>query len=195
MAEDNIPPPTHGFRPPPWAFGDQNYYAPPAPPAENGELKRLRAENERLRAAQQAPQQVDDVESRLRAEYQDVIAQSMSRIKKLRTQIKEMRGERDAAVAECDALRKRNAALESAAAATSFSDSFLASFVAWNWIVASSIFLLVGRGAVLARRRLHRASGFRHGDGGAARGQAGPGGDRPDTERTRRVKKKGSFIY
>ena len=120
MAEDNIPPPTHGFHPPPpWAFGGgapaQNYYAPPEPPAENGELKRLRAENERLRAAQQAPQQVDDVESRLRAEYQDTIAQAMSRIKKLRTENKQYRSERDAAVAECDALRKRNAALESAA--------------------------------------------------------------------------------
>ena len=120
MAEDNIPPTPPGFRPPPpWAFGGgapaQNYYAPPAPPAENGELQRLRAENASLRQQQQSG---DDVESRLRAEYQDVIAQSMSRIKKLRTQIKEMRGERDAAVAECDALRKRNAALESAAAAT-----------------------------------------------------------------------------
>ena len=120
MAEDNIPPPPPGFRPPqPWEFGSgapaQNYYAPPAPPANDEELKRLRAENASLRQQQQSG---DDVESRLRAEYQDVIAQSMSRIKKLRTQIKEMRGERDAAVAECDALRKRNAALESAAAAT-----------------------------------------------------------------------------
>ena len=120
MAEDNIPPTPPGFRPPqPWEFGGgapaQNYYAPPAPPANDEELKRLRAENASLRQQQQSG---DDVESRLRAEYQDVIAQSMSRIKKLRTQIKEMRGERDAAVAECDALRKRNAALETAAAAT-----------------------------------------------------------------------------
>ena len=123
---DNIPPVPPGFRPPqPWEFGGgapaQNYYAPPAPPANDEELKRLRAENERLRAAQQAPQQVDDVEGRLRAEYQDVIAQSMSRIKKLRTQIKEMRGERDAAVAECDALRTRTAALATAAAGTRLS--------------------------------------------------------------------------
>ena len=130
MAEDKIPPTPPGFRPQPWEFGGgapaQNYYAPPAPPANDEELKRLRAENERLRAAQQAPQQVDDVESRLRAEYQDTIAQAMSRIKKLRTENKQYRSERDAAVAECDALRKRNASLEAAArrAVAKSSDSY-----------------------------------------------------------------------
>ena len=120
MAEDNIPPTPPGFRPPPpWAFGGapaQNYYAPPAPPANDDELTRLRAENASLRQRQQSG---DDVESRLRAEYQDAIAQAMGRIKKLRTENKQVRAERDAAVAECDALRKRNAALESAAAALS----------------------------------------------------------------------------
>ncbi len=118
MAEDNIPPPPPGFRPPPpWAFRGapaQNYYAPPAPPANDEELTRLRAENASLRQRQRSG---DDVESRLRGEYQDAIAQAMGRIKKLRAENKQVRAERDAAVAECDALRKRNAALESAAAA------------------------------------------------------------------------------
>ena len=83
MAEDNTPPTPPGFRPPPpWAFGGgapaQNYYAPPAPPANDEELQRLRAENARLRQRQQSG---DDVESRLRGEYQDAIAQAMGRIK------------------------------------------------------------------------------------------------------------------
>ena len=81
MAEDNIPPTPPGFRPPPpWAFGGapaQNYYAPPAPPANDDELTRLRAENARLRQRQQSG---DDVESRLRGEYQDAIAQAMGRL-------------------------------------------------------------------------------------------------------------------
>ena len=116
MAEDNIPPTPPGFRPAAalglwWRTSTKLLRAAGATPANDEELQRLRAEQ-----ASDNNNSGDDVENRLRAEYQDVIAQSMSRIKEAANADQGDEGEARPGGGEYDALRKRNAALETAAA-------------------------------------------------------------------------------